>query len=108
MSQVGLIFVRIIFSLFGLLCVVFSYLIGVKGKATLIAGYDPEKVKDERGLTRFIGITTFIIGLFTILFPWAYGPDKAKPLFWILYYCVPVIIIALIMVIGSSKYESKS
>ena len=108
MSQIGSMIIKMIFSLFGLLCIVFSYLIGVKGKVTLIAGYDPKKVKDEHGLSRFIGILTFIIGLFTILYPWAYGPDRAKPLIWILYYCALVIVLVLIMVIGSSKYEYKT
>ena len=108
MPQTGLIVLRVIFSLVGLICIVFSYLIGVKGKTTLIAGYCPEKVKDEKGLSRFIGLCTFIIGLYTILFPLVYGPDRAKPLIWILYFCVPVIVMALVMIIGSPRYEDKS
>lgn len=108
MSQVGVIIVKTIFSLVGFICIIFGFLIGVKGRTTLIAGYDPAKVKDEQGLSRFIGIFTFIIGLFTILFPWVYGFEKTKPLLWVLYYCAPVIIIVLIMVIGTSRFEYKS
>ena len=108
MSQIGAIFIKIIFALIGLLCIIFSYLIGIKGKTTLIAGYDPSKVKDEKGLSRFIGILTFILGLFTILYPLAFAPNNEKPLIWILFYCMPVIFISIVMVIGSSKYGYRS
>ena len=108
MSQAGTIIIKTIFSLVGFLCIIFAFFIGVKRKTTLIAGYDPAKVKDEQGLSRFIGVLTFFIGLFTILFPWVYGFEKTKPLLWVLYYCVPIIILVLIMVIGSTKFEDKS
>ena len=107
MPQVVSIIIKSVFTLTGLLCIVFSYLIGVKGKTTLIAGYDPSKVKDEKGLSRFFGILTFILGLFTIVYPFACRPDGERPLIWLLYYTVPVIIITLVMIFGSSRYESK-
>jgi hypothetical protein len=108
MPQIVSVFIKVIFALVGLICIIFSYLIGIKGKTTLISGYDPAKVKDERGLSRFIGIFIFILGLFTILYPLAYAPNNAHPIIWILFYCVPIIIIAIIMVIGSSRYEYRS
>ncbi len=108
MPQVVSVIIKTVFTLVGLLCVVLSYLIGVKGKTTLIAGYDPSKVKDEKGLSRFFGILTFIIGLFTILYPFAYRPDGERPLIWLLYFAVPVIVITLVMIFGSTRYESKS
>lgn len=108
MSPVGVIIVKAFFALGGLMCIVFGFLIGVRGKISLIAGCDQTKVKDEKGLSRFIGIFTFIIGLFTILFPWVLDIEKFKPLIWVLYFCVPVIVIAVVMVIGASRYEHKS
>ena len=107
MPQPVEIIIKVTFALVGLLCIVLSYLIGVKGKTSLIAGYDPSKVKDEKGLSRFFGIMTFILGLFTVLFPFVYGPEKAKPLIWLLYLVVPVIVITLVMIFGSSRYEHK-
>jgi hypothetical protein len=107
MPQGVVIVVRIIFSFAGFLCLVFSFLIGVMGKNTLIAGYDPARVKDERGLSRFIGFMTLLLGLFTFLYPWVFGLERTRPLVWVAYYCIPVLVIAIIMVIGSSRFEHK-
>jgi len=98
---------RIVFGIIGLICLVLGYLIGVGKKVKLIAGYDPNKCKNEAGLAKFMGIMTAIIGLVMILYPWVYGPGRTTPLRWILYFPVPVVIIIVIMLVGCSKYERK-
>jgi hypothetical protein len=105
MDQGGIIVLKLIFGLVGLMLFVFAYLIGVKKKVTLIAGYNPEKVKDEAGLARFAGVMTTIFGLVVILFPWIYGPERTTPLRWLLYFAVPVVIFVVVMIIGTSRYE---
>ena len=108
MTETGALVVRMIFSLAGLRCIIFAYFIGAKGKITLIAGYVPSKVKNEKGLARLFGIQTLIIGLFTMVFPWVYGFNRTTPLLWLLYYCVPIVILVLIVIIVSSRFERKS
>ena len=98
---------RIIFGLIGLLCLVFGYLIGVNKKLNLIAGYNPDKVRDKAGLARFMGVMTAILGLIVILYPWVYGPESTTPPRWFAYFPVPVVIIIVIMLIGNAKYEKR-
>ena len=108
MTETGALVVRMIFGLAGLICIIFAYFIGVKGKTTLIAGYVPSKVKDEKGLARLFGIQTLIVGLFTMVFPWAYGFDRTTPLLWLLYFCAPIVILVMIVATVSSRFERKS
>lgn len=105
MDQGGIIVLKLIFGLVGLMLFVFAYLIGVKKKVTLIAQYNPKKCKDEAGLARFAGVMTAIFGLVVILFPWIYGPERTTPPRWLLYFAVPVVIFVVVMLIGISRYE---
>jgi len=107
MDQEGLIVLKLIFGLVGLMLFVFAYLIGVKKKVTLIAGYNPEKIKDDAGLARFAGVMTVIFGLVVILYPWVYGPEKTTPLRWLLYFMVSLGIPVIVMCVGITRYERK-
>ncbi len=99
--------IRIVFGIIGLICLVLGYLIGVRKKLTLIAGYNPDKVRDKAGLAKFMGVMTAILGLIMILYPWVYGPEKTTPPRWFVYFPVPVVVIIVIMLIGNAKYERK-
>ena len=107
MDQQGLIVLKLIFGLTGLMLFVFAYLIGVKKKVTLIAGYDPEKVKDNEGLARFAGIMVTIFGLITLLFPWIYGPERTTPIRWLVYFMVVLGIPVIVMCVGMTRYERR-
>lgn len=100
-------FLKLLFGLVGLILLVLAYLIGVKKKVTLIAGYDPKKCKDNAGLARFAGAMAAIIGLFVMLYPWVYGPGRTTPLRWVIYYVASIVILVVIMVVGASMYERK-
>lgn len=107
MDQGGLIVLKLIFGLVGLILIVCAYLIGVKKKVTLIAGYNPEKIKDNDGLARFAGVMSAIFGLVTILYPWIYGPERTTPLRWLVYFMITLGIPVIVMCIGVNRYERK-
>ncbi len=100
-------FIRIMFLLVGLICLVLSFLIWFKEKATLIAGYDPSKVKDKKGLCRWIGGWTGILGIFVVLYPWFMSLEKTRFWFWFFGFVIPTMIVTVIMITGSWKYEKK-
>jgi hypothetical protein len=106
-EQGGVIVLKLIFGLTGVILLVLAYVIGMKKKVTLIAGYDPEKCTDEAGLARFGGIMTFLFGLVVIVFPWVYGPERAEPLRWLLSFAAPIVILVIIMIVGTSRYEGR-
>ncbi len=110
MDEVGVIFMKVIFGLVGILCIVFAYIVGAKGRVDLIAGYShkPEKIKDPVGLAKYMGIWILIVGIFTALYPWVYGPMRTTPLRWVLYFCIPIVVIMVIMIAGSKRYEHKA
>ena len=98
---------RIVFGLIGLICLVLGYLIGVNKKLNLIAGYNPDKVRDKEGLARFMGIMTSVLGVVMILYPWVFGPSSTAPQRWLFHFPVPVVIIIIIMLAGNARYERK-
>jgi hypothetical protein len=57
-----MIVLSIIMGFVGLLLLLFGYLIRVQSMATLIAGYDPKQVKDQKGLTNFVGGHVMLMG----------------------------------------------
>lgn len=97
----------IVFGLIGLVCLVLGYLIGVKKKLNLIAGYNPDKVRDKAGLAKFMGIMTAVLGVIMILYPWVFSPSSTAPLRWLAHFPVPVVIIIIIMLVGNARYERK-
>ena len=100
-------FLKVMFMLTGIICLVLSFLIGYKEKATLIAGYDPLKVKDKKRLCRWIGGWLAIAGLFTMCYPWVLSPEKVRPLLWVFCFVIPILIVIVFMITGSGRYEKK-
>ena len=98
---------KIVFGLIGLVAVVLGYLIGVKKKLTLIAGYKPEKTRDPEGLARFMGTWTVILGLLVGLYPWLRGVQDESPPLWTTLFFLPIAVIIVIMVVGCSRYEHR-
>lgn len=96
---------KLIFGLIGIITIVIAFLIGVKKKLSLIAGYKPEKTKDPEGLARFMGFWTFVLGLIMGLYPWVYGVLRTSPLLWSMYFFIPIVVIIVIMLVGCSRYE---
>lgn len=98
---------KVAFGLIGIITIVIAYLIGVKKKLNLIAGYNPEKTKDPDGLARFMGFWTFIVGLILVLYPWIKGVQSTNPPLWTTYFFIPIVVIIVIMLVGCRRYEHK-
>ena len=99
---------KIVFGLIGIITIVLGYLIGVKKKLTIIAGYKPEKTKDPEGLARFMGTWTVIAGIVVGLYPWLYGVQRTSPPLWSTLFFIPIGVIIVIMIVGCSRYENKT
>ena len=54
------------FGLTGLILLVLGYLIKYRGMTNLIAGYSPERVRDERGLANWAGGVALFFGGYTV------------------------------------------
>jgi uncharacterized membrane protein len=99
--------IRIMFLLVGLICLALGFLIWFKEKATLIAGYDESKVKDKKGLRRWIGGWTIILGIFIVVYPWVMSPEKSGFWAWFICFVIPVLIVVVAMITGSWRYEKR-
>jgi hypothetical protein len=99
---------KVVFGLIGIITIVIAYLMGVKKKLNLVAGYKPEKTKDPEGLAKFMGFWTFIVGLILILYPWIKGVQSTNPPLWSAYFIIPIVVIIVIMLVGCSRYEHKA
>jgi hypothetical protein len=49
--------------LMGLVCLVLGYLVGQKQMVEILAGYNPDKVSDRKGLARWVGANLLLIGV---------------------------------------------
>jgi hypothetical protein len=76
-----------------------------RGDAALIAGYDPDQVTDEAGLTRFVGRGTLAIAALTA----AFGVLTAfvtPDLLTVAVYAGLVVLIATWLVVGVRRFEN--
>ncbi|MFC5970353.1 DUF3784 domain-containing protein [Halomarina salina] len=77
-----------------------------RGDPTLVAGYDPERVTDEAGLTRFVGRGTLLVAALTA----ALGvltlfttPD----LLTVGVYTGAVLLVSAWLVVGTKRFEKR-
>ena len=98
-------------SLVGLIVIRMGYLIKDKNKPGLIAGYDPNRVKDQQGLCDFIGTNTLLVGSLVILFGAAisitlfFNPNSLAILGWIAAEVACVVGLAIRAVTGARKFQ---
>src|SRR5258708_34407014 len=59
--------IGIVFLCVSAILTLFGYLIAVKKQLSLIAGYDPNRVKDKEGLAKWVGNGIMIMGGLEIL-----------------------------------------
>jgi len=88
----------------GVLLAVFGVLIRYYGAASLIAGYDPERVEDEDGLTDFIGANTLYAAALTLAVAVAEFLAPAD-WYWVVF-TVGIVALAVRMVRGARRYET--
>ena len=98
-------------SLVGLIGIRMGYLIKYKNKPGLIAGYDPNRVKDRQGLCDFMGANLMLTGLVVILFGAAisitlfFNPNSLAILGWIAAEVACIIGLAIRAVAGAQKFQ---
>ena len=61
------VFIFLVMLLSALPLYVLAYLIGVKKRVGLVAGYDPSRVADPDGLANWVGLILFLIGIAIVL-----------------------------------------
>jgi len=61
----------------------------------LLLGYDPKKVSDEKGLTNFIGIAEYFLGVMTIIFSFLMNLSSILVYIWLGIFIVAGIVIML-------------
>lgn len=108
MTEDAAVTMKITFGLIGIITVVLGYLIGVKKKLNLIAGYKPEKTRDAKGLARFMGTWTVITGVVVGIYPWLYGVQRSNASIWSTIFFIPIGVIIVVMIVGCSHYEHKT
>jgi len=86
---------------------VLGILIRYFGMVELIAGYDPERVTDERGLAKFVGANALYVAAITAAVAVAEytRPFAGSEAIWILY-VLGVVLLAARTVRGARRYES--
>lgn len=82
-----------------------GYLIRFRGKVTLIAGYDPDKVKDSTGLSTWIGNNLLLLGILgaAVFLIEISAEDLALPAFFT-YALVAVPIVSIVSAWGGRRY----
>jgi len=93
--------VRLAFAGGAVMCFVWAYLIGVKQKVSLIAGYDASKVADQKGLCRWIAFWLVLAGICGAAYPWIFGPSKPPGPPWGLF--AVFVVFAAIMWLGAQR-----
>jgi len=88
----------------GVLLTVFGVLIRYYGAASLIAGYDPERVDDEEGLTDFVGANALYAAALALAVAVAEFLAPAD-WYWVVF-TVGIVALAVRMVRGSRRYET--
>ena len=96
---------KVVFGLIGIITIVIAYLIGVKKKLNLIAGYKPERTKDPEGLAKFMGFWTFVVGLLLVVYPWINGGPVETPPLWSAVFVIPIVVIIVLMLLGWRRSE---
>ncbi|MWG33235.1 DUF3784 domain-containing protein [Halomarina oriensis] len=76
-----------------------------RGDPTLISGYDPDRVDDEAGLTRFVGRGTLAIAGLTAAFG-LLTVFTTPDLLTVGVYTGLVVLIALWLVVGTRRFET--
>ena len=88
----------------GVLVCFLGYLIWIKQKLGLLAGYKERFIKDKKGLSSFMGKWLFTIGIITILIP--LGVRAFNQYIWWLYASI-ILIAALRIYIKMPYYLDK-
>ena len=101
----GMTITPLIFFVTNAMLLVLGYLIKYQRKMSLIAGYDPERVTDERGLANWVGGGLLLIGgigvavgLLMVVVPEDYM------LLLVLPFGVGIVIGSIVLAVGCGKY----
>lgn len=94
----------IIFGLCALLFLALGYLIGVRRRLELLAGYSPERVRDKSGLAHWAGWGVALLGLWSLAAAVALltapGTDSAVAPAW----AAGIVFGTVALVVGSRRF----
>ena len=83
---------------------VLAYLIGVKKRVGLVAGYDPSRVADPDGLANWVGLILFLIGIAIVLMGLGVCLFIEKTLTLILIGVALITTLVIALIVGIQKY----
>lgn len=89
----------------GLLCIILGLVIRKKNMVEIIAGYDPNKVTDKKGLANWVGTNLMFIGVFSIIFGLITTLTPGTGTTRVIIYVVGLFLLTIRMAIGTNKYE---
>ena len=92
----------------GLTCFVLGYLVGKKQMVEILAGYEKEKVTDQRGLANWVGSNLILMGILAFVSAglMALLPEGRVILF-LVFILVIVPLLCVRIVLGNRKYTTK-
>ncbi len=93
--------------LIGLLFLLIGYLVRSKQMVEIIAGYDPNKVKDEKGLAKWVGSNLLLMGLLGLLIGGLGFIFPQINTILVIGFGVVIVILAIRTAFGCKKYEKR-
>ena len=98
------VFIFLVMLLSALPLYVLTYLIGVKKRVGLVAGYDPSRVADPDGLANWVGLILFLIGIAIVLMGLGVCLFIEKTLTLILIGVALITTLVIALIVGIQKY----
>ena len=98
------VFIFLVMLLSALPLYVLAYLIGVKKRVGLVAGYDPSRVADPDGLANWVGLILFLIGIAIVLMGLGVCLFIEKTLTLILIGVALITTLVIALIVGTQKY----
>ena len=83
---------------------IIAYLIGVKKRIGLISGLNPERVTDKDGLSHWVGLMLFLMGVMTILMGLGVYLFMGKILTIVLVGVGLISVLSIALIVGIQKY----
>ena len=79
----------------GIVLLILGFFVRERRATSLLIGYDPKKVGDEKGLTNFIGTAEYFLGVMTIIFSFLMNRYSILVYVWLGIFVVSGVVIML-------------
>ena len=92
----------------GLTCFVLGYLVGKKQMVEILAGYDPAKVTDRKGLANWVGTNLILMGILAFVSAGLMAVvSEGRGILFLVYALGAVPLLCVRIVLGNRKYMAK-